>query len=83
MANTPSDHAQCDLRVSDVKISADFVEVLNRAEAPLPWDVNDVRQVIDANGYLVCDVDGPHGQAFGSIILTILMLLMNFFVPDS
>lgn len=71
MANTPSDHAQCDLRVSDVKISADFVEALNKAEAPLPWDVNDLRQVIDADGYIVCDVDvdGPQGRAIAEMIV--------------
>ena len=69
MPETPSDHAQCDLRVSDVRISADFIEALNKAEAPLPWDVNDIRQVIDANGYLVCDVDGPHGQQIAEMIV--------------
>jgi hypothetical protein len=66
---TPSDHAQADLRVENVKISADFIEALNRAEAPLPWETNDIRQVIDASGYLVCDVDGPHGQMIAEMIV--------------
>jgi len=66
---TSADHAQCDLRVDDVKISADFIKALNKAKAPLPWDVNDIRQVIDADGYLVCDVDGPHGQEIAEMIV--------------
>ena len=71
MASTPSDHdhAQADLRISNPKISADFIAALNKAEAPLPWEVNDIRQVIDANGYLVCDCDGPHGQLIAEMIV--------------
>lgn len=69
MTNTPSDHAQADLRISNTRISADFIEALNRAEAPLPWEANDIRQVIDANGYLVCDCNGPHGQMIADMIV--------------
>jgi hypothetical protein len=69
MSITPSDHAQADLRVSDVKISAQFVEALNKLKAPLPWETNDVRQIIDADGFLVCDVDGPHGQEIAEMIV--------------
>lgn len=69
MASTPSDHAQADLRISSPKISADFIEALNKAEAPLPWETNDIRQVIDASGYLVCDCEGPHGQMIAEMIV--------------
>lgn len=69
MTQTPSDHAQADLRVENVRISADFVEALNKLEAPLPWETNDIRQIIDADGSLVCDVDGPHGQAIAEMIV--------------
>jgi len=66
---TSSDHAQADLRIDDVKISADFIEALNSLEAPLPWETNDIRQIIDAAGYLVCYVDGPHGQRIAEMIV--------------
>lgn len=70
MTITPSDHAQADLRVSDVRISAQFVEALNKLKAPLPWEAHDhVAQVIDADGYVVCEVDGPHGQAIAEMIV--------------
>lgn len=54
---TPSDHAEADLRVSDPKTSAQFIEILSDLGAPLPWDVvEEVKQVVDAKGYYVCDV---------------------------
>jgi hypothetical protein len=55
MPNTPSNHAQGDLRVSDVRISADFIEALNALHRPLPWDTNGTRTVRDADGKFVCD----------------------------
>lgn len=54
---TPSDHAGADLRIADLKTSSQFIEMLNDIDAPLPWDVvEEINQVVDANGYYVCDV---------------------------
>ncbi len=54
---TPSDHAGADLRVDDPKTSAQFIEMLNDFSAPLPWEVVPfTKQVVDAKGYYVCDV---------------------------
>ncbi len=54
---TTSDHAGADLRVDDPKTSAQFIEMLNDIDAPLPWDVvEEVKQIVDAKGYYVCDV---------------------------
>jgi hypothetical protein len=66
---TSSDHAGADLRVEDVKTSAQFIEAMNRYEHRLPWETNDIRQIIDADGYLVCDVDGPNGQMVAEMIV--------------
>ena len=66
---TQSDHAGADLRIENVKISSQFVEALNALDAPLPWETNDIRQVIDASGYLVCDVEGPNGQKIAEMIV--------------
>lgn len=45
---TPSDHAGADLRVSNPKTSAHFIEALNDCNAPLPWAFNEVGQITDA-----------------------------------
>lgn len=58
---TPSDHAQGDLAVGDPKVSAEFIEILNKAKAPLPWsDENGL--IYDVDGDVVCDL-GPGGDA--------------------
>lgn len=54
---TSSDHAGADLRISDPKTSAQFIEMMNDLDAPLPWDVvEEIKQVVDAKGFYVCDV---------------------------
>lgn len=58
---TPSDHAGADLRVGNPKTCAQFIEILNRASAPLPWsDENGL--IYDVDGDVVCDL-GPGGDA--------------------
>lgn len=69
MSTTDSSHADADLRVENVKISSQFIEALNAAKAPLPWETNDIRQIIDADGYFVCEVEGPYGQAVAEMIV--------------
>lgn len=45
---TPSDHAQADLRISNPKISADFIEALMDAAAPKPGRPKTYKKQIQA-----------------------------------
>lgn len=69
MTKTPSDHAGADLRVSDTRTSAQFIEKLNDAEAPLPWDMNGGGEVVDADGYVVCNIVGDHAEMIAGMIV--------------
>lgn len=53
---TPSDHAGADLRISNPARCKQFIERLNVLGAPLPWGSNELGQVYDADGDVVCDV---------------------------
>ena len=64
---TPSDHAGADLRIGNPKTSAQFIEILNKASAPLPWsDENGV--VFDADGEYVCEL-GPGNEVVAAMIV--------------
>lgn len=64
---TDSSHAGADLRISNPATSAQFIEMLNDCNAPLPWSA--VGNLIhDADDNAVCEVPGPHGSAIAMLI---------------
>ena len=55
MPKTSSAHAGADLIITNPKTSAQFIEILNKAGARLPWEcVNG--EIFDADGKSVCEV---------------------------
>lgn len=72
---TPSDHARADLRVESPRTSGDFIVALNSLKAPLPWGCNEDGQVYDADGEVVCTLDGALADAAG--VAEMIVLAVN------
>jgi hypothetical protein len=65
--------AGADLRVSDVKVSQQFIDKMKALDAPLPWQ-SDGNEVLDANGEGVCRVQGSPGYATEIAMMIVVAL---------
>lgn len=75
MSDMPAPLAGADLRVSDVKISQQFIDKMSALDAPLPWDTDGFGEVIDANGEGVCLVSGS--APFNEQIALMIVVAVN------
>lgn len=73
---TPSEHAGAELRVSDVRVSNQFVESMNALKCPLPWGSNEA-EIYDADADIVCVVEFPETADEREKIAALIVVAVN------